>query len=138
MPQLNFWPVFLLGPIIEIWIFKQNCKIAYVLALPEDICAILMKYVIHILKALDISYWKMKENVEIITNHILQFWTKIPKSGYCGAFNNYLPHHLKLWQKYFTKFQSRIIKRCFNRLESLNKFDWLKSSWRIGLWNSWN
>ena len=25
----------------------------------------------------------MQEKVEIITNHILQFWTKIPKNGYC-------------------------------------------------------
>ena len=28
---------------------------------------------------------KMKENVEIITNHIVQFWTKILKIGYCDA-----------------------------------------------------
>ena len=46
MPQWNFWPVFQLGPIIEICIFKQNCKIAYFLALPEDISEILMKYVV--------------------------------------------------------------------------------------------
>ena len=25
----------------------------------------------------------MEEKVEIITNHILQFWTKIPKNGQC-------------------------------------------------------
>ena len=25
----------------------------------------------------------MKENIEIITNHIGQFWTKILKNGYC-------------------------------------------------------
>ena len=83
MHQWNFWPFFQHGPVIEIWFFKQNCKIAYVLALPEDICAILMKFVIHILKALDISYWKMQEKVEIITNHIVHFWTKIFKNGYC-------------------------------------------------------
>ena len=80
MHQWNFWPFFQHGPVIEIWFFKQNCKIAYVLALPEDICAILMKFVIHILKALDISYWKMQEKVEIITNHILHFWTILDKN----------------------------------------------------------
>ena len=25
----------------------------------------------------------MQEKVEIITNHIVHFWTKIPKNGYC-------------------------------------------------------
>ena len=54
---------------------------AYVLALPMDICEILMKFLIHILKALDISYTKMQEKIEITTNHLLQFWTKIPKNG---------------------------------------------------------
>ena len=83
MHQWNFWPFFQHGPVIEIWFFKQNCKIAYVLALPEDICTIQMKFVIHILKALDISYWKMQEKLEIITNHILHFWTKLHKNGYC-------------------------------------------------------
>ena len=53
----------------------------HVLALPTDICEILMKFVIHILKALDISYTKMQEKIEITTNHLLQFWTKIPKNG---------------------------------------------------------
>ena len=56
---------------------------ACVLALPTDICEILIKFVIHILKALDISYLKMQEKNEITTNHILQFWTKIPKNGHC-------------------------------------------------------
>ena len=56
---------------------------AYVLALPTDICEILMKFVIHILKALDKSYTKMQEKIEITTNHLLQFSTKIPKNGYC-------------------------------------------------------
>ena len=56
----------------------------YVLALPEAMCDILLKCLIHILKAHDISSWKIQEKVEIITNHILQFWTKIPKNGYCG------------------------------------------------------
>ena len=55
----------------------------YVLALPDAMCDILLKCLIHILKALDISSWKIQENIEIITNHILQFWTKIPKNGYC-------------------------------------------------------
>ena len=55
----------------------------YVLALPEAMCDILLKCLIHILKAHDISSWKIQEKVEIITNHILQFWTKIPKNGYC-------------------------------------------------------
>ena len=36
--QWNFWPFFQHGPVIEIWFFKQNCKIAYVLALPNEIC----------------------------------------------------------------------------------------------------
>ena len=75
MHQWNFWPFFQNGPVIQIWILKQNCKIAYVLALPEDICAKLMKYVIHILKAFDISYWKMQEKVKIITN-----WTILDKN----------------------------------------------------------
>ena len=48
---------------------------ACVLALPTDICEILIKFVIHILKALDISYLKMQEKNKITTNHILQFWT---------------------------------------------------------------
>ena len=78
--QWNFWPFFQHGPVIEIWFFKQNCKIAYVLALPEDICAIIIKFVIHILKALDISYWKMQENGEIISNHIVHFWTILDKN----------------------------------------------------------
>ena len=60
---------------------------AYVLALPMYICEILMKFVIHILKALDISYTKMQEKIEITTNHLLQFWTKIPKNGYCDLFD---------------------------------------------------
>ena len=55
----------------------------YVLALPEAMCDILLKCLIHILKAHDISSWKIQEKVEIIKNHILQFWTKIPKNGYC-------------------------------------------------------
>ena len=55
----------------------------YVLALPEAMCDILLKCLIHILKAHDISSWKIQEKVEIITNHILQFWTQIPKNGYC-------------------------------------------------------
>ena len=41
---------------------------------------ILMKYLIHILKALDISYWKMQEKVEIITNPIVHFWTILDKN----------------------------------------------------------
>ena len=55
----------------------------YVLALPEAMCDILLKCLIHILKAHDISSQKIQEKVEIIKNHILQFWTKIPKNGYC-------------------------------------------------------
>ena len=55
----------------------------YVLALPEAMCEILLKCLIHVLKAHDISSWKIQEKVEIIKNHILQFWTKIPKNGYC-------------------------------------------------------
>ena len=51
----------------------------YVLALPEAMCDILLKCLIHILKAHDISSWKIQEKVEIITNHRLQFWTKNPK-----------------------------------------------------------
>ena len=56
----------------------------YVLALPEAMCDILLKCLIHILKAHDISSWKIQEKIEIITNYLLQFWTKIPKNGYCG------------------------------------------------------
>ena len=63
-----FLTFFQFGPIIEIWFCKQNCKMAYVLALPMDKCEILMKFVIHILKALYISSWKMQEKVEIIKN----------------------------------------------------------------------
>ena len=55
----------------------------YVLALPEAMCDILLKCLIHILKGHDISSWKLQEKDEIITNHILQFWTKIPKNRYC-------------------------------------------------------
>ena len=56
----------------------------YVLALPEAMCDILLKCLIHILKAHDISSWKIQEKIEIITNYLLQFWTKIPKNGYCA------------------------------------------------------
>ena len=75
--SVKFWPVLTNnGNLIS----KQNCKLAYLLAIPGDMCAILMKYVIHILKALDITYWKMQEKVEIITNHILHFWTILDKN----------------------------------------------------------
>ena len=57
---------------------------AYVLALPENICERLMKCIIHILKALDISYLKIQEKVEIITNHKLQFWKKYLKTDTVG------------------------------------------------------
>ena len=57
----------------------------YVLALPEAMCDILLKCLIHILKAHDISSWKIQEKVEIITNYLLQFWTKIPKNRYCDT-----------------------------------------------------
>ena len=31
------------------------------------------------------SWYKLlQEKVEIITNYILQFWTKIPQNGYCS------------------------------------------------------
>ena len=56
----------------------------YVLALPEAMCDILLKCLIHILKAHDITSWKIQEKIEIITNYLLQFWTKIPKNGYCA------------------------------------------------------
>ena len=49
-----------------------------------------MKFVIHILKALDISYRKMQEKIEITKNHLLQFWTKIPKNGYCDIVRHFL------------------------------------------------
>ena len=52
----------------------------YVLALPEAMCDILLKCLIHILKAQDISSWKIQEKVELIKNNILQFWTKYPKT----------------------------------------------------------
>ena len=42
---------------------------------------------IHILKALEIGSWKMQENVEIVTNHKSQYWTKIPQNRYCDAWN---------------------------------------------------
>ena len=29
----------------------------------------------------------MQEKVEITTNYVLQFWTKIPKKGYCDMRN---------------------------------------------------
>ena len=38
----------------------------YVLALPEAMCDILLKCLIHILKAHDIGSWKIQEKVEII------------------------------------------------------------------------
>ena len=75
---------------IEIWFCKQNCKMAYVLALPEAMCEILMKFMIHILKALDISYWKMQEKFEIITNHKLQFWTTVEILQNFVAFSEYM------------------------------------------------
>ena len=31
----------------------------------------------------------MQEKVEIITNHFEQYWTKIPKNGYCDLAGNY-------------------------------------------------
>ena len=65
----KFWPFFQCGSLIEIWFCKQNCKISYVLALPMDVCEIQMKFVVHVLKALDISSWKMREKNEIITNY---------------------------------------------------------------------
>ena len=45
------------------------------------VCEILMKYVTHILKTLDKSYWKMQEKIEIISNHNLD------KNGHCGRLN---------------------------------------------------
>jgi hypothetical protein len=53
----------------------------YVLALPKAMCDILLKCLIYILKAHDISSWKIQEKFEIIKNNILQFWTKIPQNG---------------------------------------------------------
>ena len=52
-------------------------------------CDILLKCLIHILKAHDISSWKIQEKIEIITNHFEHYWTKIPKNGYCDFFDNY-------------------------------------------------
>ena len=57
----------------------------YVLALPEAMCDILLKCLIHILKAHDISSWKIQEKIEIIKNNKLQFWTKIPKNDTVGS-----------------------------------------------------
>ena len=74
---------------------------AYVLALPMDICEILMKFVIHILKALDISYTKMQEKIEITTNHLLQFWTKIPKNGYCEVGDPLYHSQIKLFRIHY-------------------------------------
>ena len=34
------------------------------------------------------SYSKMQEKVEIVTKHIILFWTKIPKNGY-GTVNDF-------------------------------------------------
>ena len=52
----------------------------YVLALPEAMCDILLKCLIHILKAHDISSWKIQEKVEIIKNYIYNFGQKYPKT----------------------------------------------------------
>ena len=42
----------------------------YVLALPEAMCDILLKCLIHNLKSHDISSWKIQEKGELIKNHI--------------------------------------------------------------------
>ena len=56
----------------------------YVRALTEDMCEILMKCMIHILKALDVRYSKMQEKVEIITNHIhIKILEKISQNRQC-------------------------------------------------------
>ena len=72
----------------------------YVLALPEAMCDILLKCLIHILKAHDISSQKIQEKVEIIKNNILQFWTKICKNGYCAMHS--VPNGMKsqTWSDY--------------------------------------
>ena len=76
--SVKFWPVLTNnGNLIS----KQNCKLAYLLAIPGDMCAILLKYVIHILRALDSSCRKIQEKFEIISYHVSQFWTKIPQNG---------------------------------------------------------
>ena len=79
VPKWNFWPVFQLGAIIEIWFSKQNFKIAYVLALPEDICEIQMKFMIHILKALDIS--KVLKNARKNWNNHKSYCTLLDNFG---------------------------------------------------------
>ena len=75
----HFWPYTLSAPSCT-WFLMIGMLVGlklfiiswvWVLALLEDKCAILIKFVIHIMKALDISYWKMQEKVEIITNSIL-------------------------------------------------------------------
>ena len=38
----------------------------------------------------------MQEKVEIITKHIEQFWTKIPKNGYCVKEGLVVEHALTL------------------------------------------
>ena len=56
---------------------------AYVLVLPEAICEITNEMYDTYAES---SWYKLLENtlkVEIIKNHILQFWKKIPKNGYC-------------------------------------------------------
>ena len=49
----------------------------------------------------------MQENVEIITNHKLQFWTKIPENGYCECWK------AKLERVYSFRVQSGKITVCF-------------------------
>ena len=87
------------------------------------ISEILMQFVIHILKAVVISYWKMQDQVEIITNHMLQFWTKIPKYV-CWQINprsygnvSYLP------KSYFMIFKCKYVCK-----SSCNNFFWFNIS----------
>ena len=71
-----FLTFFQFRPIIEIWFCKQNCKMAYVLVLPMDICEILMKFVSHILKALDArKTWNNHKSYITILDKYTQRWT---------------------------------------------------------------
>ena len=100
---------------------------AYILALPENICERLMKCMIHILKALDISYWKIQENIEIITNHKLQFWTKIPKNGYCVLQHGVTqwPHKTKKTGSFFYEIEVSFFI-LFHHARHLQQIHWYK------------
>ena len=77
VPQWNFGPVFQLGPVIEIWIFKKNCKMGYVLALSWS-------NVWHTIEMFDTypesSWYKLLENRRKSWNNQKSYFTILDKN----------------------------------------------------------